>query len=479
MSGLSLKGKRFFFVGIKGTGMCALAELFQKAGAFVCGADGFERFYTDDILKDLGIPVYEGMERLHLDSSFDEVVFSAAYTEKNSADLAEARRLNLPMLTYPQALGRLSRLQPSAAVSGVHGKTTTAALCASLAKAMDLDVSVLIGSAAADLNNRCTFTGGDRFFIAETCEYRRHFLSFSPTVMILTSVEEDHPDYFKNFDDIRSAFIELADRLPDDGTLIYCADDAGAAETAALIAERRPSLEQIPYGLKADGRFRIFDNEERLGVNRFRLSFDPTREWRLRLPGHHFILNAAAALAAVSVILRRLELPFDEPMREKAAAGLSAFAGCKRRTERIGEAGGVLFMDDYAHHPTAIQTTLLGYKTFFRPKRLIVDFMSHTYSRTERLLDEFASAFSAADIVVLNKIYASARETVGSVTGETLYEETKKRHPCVYYCPEFEDAENFLKTVLQPGDLFVTMGAGNNNIIGNNLYEFLKRNENS
>lgn len=105
--------------------------------------------------------------------------------------------------------------------------------------------------------------------------------------------------------------------------------------------------------------------------------------------------------------------------------------------------------------------------------------MSHTYSRTERLLDEFASAFSAADIVVLNKIYASARETVGSVTGETLYEETKKRHPCVYYCPEFEDAENFLKTVLQPGDLFVTMGAGNNNIIGNNLYEFLKHNENS
>ena len=135
-------------------------------------------------------------------------------------------------------------------------------------------------------------------------------------------------------------------------------------------------------------------------------------------------------------------------------------------------------MDDYAHHPTAIQTTLLGYKTFFRPKRLIVDFMSHTYSRTERLLDEFASAFSAADIVVLNKIYASARETVGSVTGETLYEETKKRHPCVYYCPEFEDAENFLKTVLQPGDLFVTMGAGNNNVIGTDLYGFLKNKEN-
>lgn len=479
MGTLSLKGKKIFFIGIKGTGMTALTELYQKAGAVVGGVDGSEHFYTDGILSELGIAFFEGMDRVHIDNTFDEAVCSAAYTPQTSADLAEAHRLGIPCLTYPEALGRLSRRQPSAAVAGVHGKTTTSALCASLVKAMALDGSVLIGSGAADLNNRCTWTGGERFFIAETCEYRRHFLAFDPTLMILTSVEEDHPDYFKDYSDIRSAFIELAEKLPDDGALVYCADDPGAAETAAMIAARRPALRLVPYGLKADGPFRISGNEEACGVNRFRLGFSGDREWRLRLPGHHLILNAAAALALISLFLEREGRAFDDGMQEKAAAGLDAFAGCRRRTERIGEAGGILFMDDYAHHPTAIRTTLEGYKAFYRPKRLIVDFMSHTYSRTERLLEEFACAFAAADIVVLNKIYASARETAGHITGETLYRETAKHHPSVYYKAEFDEATAFLKTVLRPGDLFVTMGAGNNNIIGNNLYEFLKRNENS
>ena len=469
MGAFSLKGKKIFFIGIKGTGMTALAELYRKAGADVGGVDGTEHFYTDSILSELGIPFFEGMDRIHIDETFDEAVYSAAYTPQTAADLAEAHRLGIPCLTYPEALGRLSKLQPSAAVAGVHGKTTTSALCASLVKAMGLDGSVLIGSGAADLKNRCTWTGGDRFFIAETCEYRRHFLAFDPTFMILTSVEEDHPDYFKDYSDIRSAFIELAEKLPDNGAVVFCADDPGAAETAAMIAAARPALRLVPYGLKADGPFRISDNEEECGINRFRLAFSGDREWRLRLPGHHFILNATAALALISLFLEREGCSFDDVMQEKAASGLESFSGCRRRTERIGEAGGILFMDDYAHHPTAIRTTLEGYKAFYRPKRLIVDFMSHTYSRTERLLDEFASAFGAADMVVLNKIYASARETSGHITGKTLYEETAKRHPCVYYKAEFDEATAFLKTVLQPGDLFVTMGAGNNNGIGTDL----------
>lgn len=469
-----MKGKKIFFVGIKGTGMTALAELYQKAGAAVCGVDGSERFYTDAILKELQISFFEEMGQVHLDESFDELIFSAAYTEETSADLATARRLGIPCHTYPEALGRLSRLQPSAAVSGVHGKTTTAALCASLVKAMRLNGSVLIGSAAADLQNRCTWTGGNQFFIAETCEYRRHFLSFEPTFMILTGVEEDHPDYFKDFADIQSAFIELADKLPENGALVYCADDPGAAQTAAMIRERRPQLRTVPYGLKAAGAFQITFCEAACGINRFRLAFSGDREWKLRLPGRHFVLNAAAALALISLFLEKEGVPFDEALQQKAEEGLSAFGGCRRRTERIGEVDGILFMDDYAHHPTAIRTTLEGYKDFYRPKRLIVDFMSHTYSRTERLLDDFAAAFSAADLVVLNKIYASARETGGHISGETLFEETKKHHANVFYKPEFDEAVDFLETVLKPGDLFVTMGAGNNNAVGTKLMRRLQ-----
>lgn len=477
MDSWSLKGKRIFFVGIKGTGMCALAELFQKQGAFVAGVDGSEHFYTDDILKELGIVFYEGLDTVHIDESFHEVIYSAAYNEENSADLAYAKKLNLPCRLYSQALGLLSTLQPSAAISGVHGKTTTTALCGSLVKSMGLSGSVLIGSAASDLKNRCTFTGGGDFFIAETCEYRRHFLSFSPFYMILTGVEEDHPDYFKDYQDIRSAFVELALKLPPEGALIFCSDDPGAVETAEIVKEARPSLRLIPYGVKAAGPFQIRLCQEGKGLNRFRLGFSGERVWQLKVPGHHFVLNATAALALISLILEGEGESFNENWQQKAAAGLLNFGGCRRRTEWIGEAGGVTFMDDYAHHPTAIKTTLEGYKAFYQPKRLVVDFMSHTYSRTQRLLGEFGEAFGAADIVVLNKIYASAREQRGEVTGQSLFEEVKKHHSQVYYCEEFKEAVEFLKRLLLPGDLFVTMGAGNNNGIGTELLTFFQEKE--
>jgi UDP-N-acetylmuramate--alanine ligase len=312
---------------------------------------------------------------------------------------------------------------------------------------------------------------GSKYFVAETCEYRRHFLNFDPTRVVLTSVEPDHLDYFRDADDITSAFASYVDKIHPGGALIYCADDPGAAAVARGLAGRRRDLTLVPYGTSAEGRFRIIEIAQGAGFNRFQLDGWPATDFEIRLPGRHLVLDAAAAVA-LCVLLLETERG-RAPASEEIAAigeGLRGFKGSRRRSEIVGEVGGVLFMDDYGHHPTAIKTTLEGLRTFYPGRRIVVDFMSHTYSRTKALLGEFATAFAAADEVILHKIYASARELTGSVSGRDLFEATAKNHHNVHYFEEVEEALPFCRGRLEPGDLFITMGAGNNWTLGRTLF---------
>ena len=447
-------------VGVKGTGMAALAELLAASGARVRGSDVPEKFFTDEILDAAGIPYTETFDASHLDPEPDLVVHSAAYPIDSNAELIEAGRRGLPILVYPAALGAFSEGFPVAAgISGVHGKTTTTAMAGVVARALGLPASVLAGSLVPDFGDRATLHLGEELFIAETCEYKRHFLYFHPSAILVTSIELDHTDYFADFDDIFRAFHEYAFKLPPGGLLVYCADEPGAVALASSVHHARPDVRLVPYGLHAEGAFRVVDRRSGSGESRFRLAgFGP--ELSLRIPGGHNVLNAAGACALVFTLAGR---PITDADLESVGQALATFRGSRRRSQIVGEAGGVLVIDDYGHHPTAVALTLQGLKDFYPGRRLVVDFMSHTYSRTKALLNEFAASFAAADEVVLHKIYSSAREldTLG-IDGRTLFEATQRVHPRVKYFNEVLDAVPYYLETLKPGDLLVTMGAGDN-----------------
>jgi UDP-N-acetylmuramate--alanine ligase len=470
----SLQDISIFMVGIKGTGMAAFAEILQRSGSIVSGSDTEEKFFTDEVLKSAGIPFCEGFRPENIRNP-DFVVHSAAYDRNLHPELLEAKRKNIPILSYSEALGSYSAGRFSCAVSGVHGKTTTTAICATVIKTLGLSGGALVGSAVPSLDGRATWSGGDDFFIAETCEYRRHFLAFHPSAMILTSVELDHQDYFRDYEDIQGAFIEFALTMPPDGTLIWCADEKGAAQTAGLILKKRPDLVSLPYGFSAAGDFQVTDCKQSCGESVFSLAGFPGSKFRIRIPGLHNVLNCAAASAMCRLVSRRGGIN-DMDFARGLEKGLYGFLGSKRRSEIVGEAGGITFIDDYGHHPTAVKKTIEGLKEFYPGRRIVLDFMSHTYSRTAALLSEFADSVLAADAVILHKIYASAREKYdGTVRGRDLYELAKAKKEDVYYFEEVLDAAGFCLDFLKESDVFVTMGAGDNWRLGVHLLRQLEK----
>ncbi len=477
-----LIGRKIFFVGIKGTGMAALAELFHKMGAIITGSDTEEVFYTDSVLRQLGIKYREGFSASNLDEDYDLVIHSSAYNSETNPDLAEALRRNIPVLEYTQALGAYSRSTSSCGISGVHGKTTTTGITGTILKEMRLPVSVLAGSAISNFDGKSTFVSGTNYFVAETCEYKRHFLSFSPDILVVTSIEPDHLDYFRDYNDIFSAFSSYAEKVPPGGILIYCQDDPGAASLGKLMSERGNDIKLVPYGFRADGMFRIGSLKQLDGKTLFSLD-GFNEEFEIKIPGKHNVLNSAAALAASAFIASRLSgKSLEDVVRAEGrvmADGIRSFRGSKRRSELLGTADGIVFMDDYAHHPTAIATTLAGLRSFYPGKRIIVDFMSHTYSRTKSLMNEFSSAFGDADIVILNRIYASAREKADAAgtagLDDEFFRKTREKHGNVLYYREPAEAASYLKKELKEGDLFITMGAGDNWKLGAELYSYYRQ----
>ncbi len=473
-----LGGVAIYMVGIKGSGMAALAELLVQEGARLCGSDIPEEFYTDKILAKNDIAVLSGFASSNVPGDCDLVIYSAAYNPEDHPELIRARELGLRLLTYPQALGEYSASLPFAAVSGIHGKTTTSAIVGTLVKHLKLTGKVLVGSAVDNFDGSPVFSGGQDFFIAETCEYRRHFLNCSPEQVLITSIGADHLDYFRDEADVASAFCELMDRLPPGGTLVYCADDRGAGKTVETYmsgdSAGSRNLKAVPYGFSAGGRYGIRGYQQGDGVQRFSLNgYSPWLE--LRYPGKHSVLNAAGAIALLESLLSGIP-GMSMPSEKRIAESLSTFSGTTRRSEIVADLGGVKIIDDYAHHPAAVKATLEGYRSFYPGRRIIVDFMSHTYSRSFALIEEFADCFGAADILLLNDIYASAREENSrGLDGRDFFRTIGATHGNAHYFPDFDEAADFLFSTVAPGDLVVTMGAGDNWRIGRILADRITR----
>ncbi len=476
----SFEGVHFHFVGIKGTGMVALVEILHSRGALITGSDVSERFYTDEVLDKLGIKALPFSEK-NITESVQFVIYSSAYSVEKNPDLIEAKKRNLPMMLYSEALGAVSSTSYSSGVCGVHGKTTTTGLCGTILKELPLSCQVLAGSIIKSFGDSCVMSNGHEFFVAETCEYQRHFMAYEPKKIILTSVESDHQDYYPTYEDIRSAFVDYICKLPNEGQVIYCADDKGACEAVSLAKEKRSDIQAIPYGTSASGDYRLTFGRVEGGVHYFDVAC--LGECAICVSGDHNVRNATAALALSCELLKtdgKNPLDYIEELKR----GLKKFAGGKRRSEIVGRAKtslgqDVIFIDDYGHHPTAIKTTLAGFREFYKGHKIIVDFMSHTYTRTQALLEEFASSFESADKVIINKIYGSAREdaSAANVTGEILAEHAQKYHNDVSYAGEFDEASELgLKFLSEPsgekypdGYVFVTMGAGDNWKVGTKI----------
>lgn len=480
--GAPLPGRVIHLVGAKGTGMAALAEILAARGARLSGADVAEDFQTKEILDRLALPLTVGFAAADLPQATELVVHSAAYLPADNPQLLTAAARGITVVSYPQALGELSRAASSIAVSGTHGKTSTAALCGLLVDALELPATVLTGTGVPNFGGSATIVRGSDYLVAETCEYRHHFDNYHPRHVVVTSVELEHLDAFATHAAVVDAFVKLARSVPQGGRLIYHSENAGATEVATQVAAQRSDVELWPYGESAPGDLRVADIRMAAGETRFRL--ECLRDAvSLRVPGRHHVFNAAAAVGVAATLLTHEGRTLGATEQAAVIAALRAYRGGKRRTEIVGEQRGVLVIDDYGHHPTELATTLAGLREFYPDRRLVVDFMSHTFSRTEGLLEEFGTAFAAADEVLLHPIYASARELgarqggrLGDTTdsaGRVLYERVARRHPRVSYYPTFAAAAGYLAESLVDRDLLITMGAGDNWQVGRDVLQRL------
>ena len=433
------------FIGIGGISMSGLAQILLKEGFQISGSDAHESALTQALAQQ-GAQIMIGQSADNIRPGYDLVVYTAAIHPDNP-EFAAAEKAGIPMLSRAQLLGQMMRNYRScAAVAGTHGKTTTTSMLSHITMQARLDPTISVGGILKSIGGNIR-VGGSDLFITEACEYTNSFLSFFPTIGIILNIDADHLDFFKDLDDIRRSFRKFAQLLPEDGTLIISGDIPDLAEFTQGLPCR-----VITFGgeecVCSAGDI-AYDSE---GCASFTLGFDGQKlgTIRLRVPGEHNVGNALAAAAAAII----LGIGFED-IKE----GLYSFTGTDRRFEHRGECAGFTIIDDYAHHPTEIRATLTAAKGMSSGEIWCI-FQPHTYTRTKALMDDFAEALSLADHVILAEIYP-ARETDNlGISSRTLMEKicALGADAC---CPgDFSAIETFVRENVKPGDLLLTMGAG-------------------
>ncbi len=439
---------KVYCIGICGTGLSNLALFLHTQGCEVSGSDLLSAFYTRKQLSEAGIPVYEGFTSSRIDTSIDRVIYSPAYAPDACSELRQAEAYGIPMQSYPEALAELSREYPSVFVAGSHGKTTSAVMTARGFLAAGVKAAALTGTVSG-----ITFCRTPEVLVIEACEYRRHFLRYLPAIALVTSVDYDHVDCYRDREAYRQAFREFCGKVSD--TLVIHEDAYNQIGPAAAA--------RVSYGGSSEYAVIPVDRE----AGRYR--FEPWgHECTFTVPGDHIAEDGLGALLACNAWMRThrgSELNGQELL--EVIQGIASYPGAVRRCERIGESGGVLFYDDYAHHPREIEATLTAFRQRYPRRRLVVDFVPHTVSRTKAFLHEFAQALSAADAVCIQEIYQPSREKppAGGLSGADLADLVRDSR----FFPDYETARIFLAGFLKPGDLFITMGAGDNRSLGASL----------
>jgi UDP-N-acetylmuramate--alanine ligase len=431
------------FIGIGGIGMSGIAEILLNLGMRVSGSD-LRRSPITDRLAQMGATIYEGHAQGNLGDA-SVVVTSSAVSAKNP-EVQEARTRKIPVIQRAEMLAELMRLKYGIAVAGMHGKTTTTSMVASVLAAGNLDPTVVVGGRVDALGSNARL-GSSQYLVAEADESDRSFLKLSPILAIVTNLDREHMDTYKDMADVERVFVDFMDRVPFYGAITACSDDP-------LLKSILPRVKRrvFTYGLHAESCYRleILAGGQAGSFSRFMVhapsgSLGP---FELRVPGRHNILNATSAVA----IAHQLEVA-----PEKIAAGLKNFRGVDRRFQQRGQARGVTVVDDYGHHPTEIRATLAAARECGH-KRIHVIFQPHRFSRTRDLFDDFASAFADAYTIIVLPIYAASEEPIAGVSAELLAARIQGTR--VEYVPDFAAAIQAAAAAAQDGDLIMTLGAG-------------------
>ncbi|MGI5837169.1 MAG: UDP-N-acetylmuramate--L-alanine ligase [Chloroflexota bacterium] len=457
-AGLLANISRVHFVGIGGIGMSALAELLLAKGKTVTGSD-VKGSDLIERLKSLGIAVNIGHSAEAVLGA-DLVVFTSAARPDNP-ELEEAKRRGIKTIKRAELLGWVMNESFGLAVAGTHGKTTTTSMLAYILQKGGMDPTALIGGEPLDFPSH-GLMGNGHYLVAEADEFDRSFLQLWPKVAIITSIEADHLDCYTDLDDIKQTFLQFASRIPADGLLVTCSDDP-------ILRDMKLPVPRQSYGVSPGSDWLM---EEYQPLSPYGTSFSFTtpsgnrHTCTLQLSGHHYALNALGAIAAANAV------GIDSA---QASSILASFRGTRRRYELTGEAWGVAIIDDYAHHPTAVQATLKAARERHRdPIRCV--FQPHTTNRTEKLLKEFSEAFDAADHVLILPIYRPAgREEGESISSRDLV--ARMHHPDVRHVGSLPEAAAVLESEVAKGDLVITMGAGDVFKVGEHVLCRLKKKE--
>ncbi len=427
-----MESRRVHFVGIGGIGMSALAQLLVERGERVSGSDR-EESPTTHLLRERGIAVHIG-EEANLPQGVELVIYSDAVPAENAQRQA-ARAAGIRQISYFEMLGEVSRGARTLAVAGTHGKTTTTGMLAHILERCGKRPTAIVGSIVRDFSppaSGSNFLAGDPdLFVVEACEYRDHLLELSPEILVITNLELDHTDYFPSLSALQATFRTAIERVPAQGAIVAAVGD--------------PNIAPLLSAAKA----RVID-------------YTIERAPKLRLIGEFNAMNARAAKAAAKA-------GFPDLAEEDIDAALVSFRGSWRRFEYKGEVGGALVYDDYAHHPTAIQKTLEAAREAFPDKKIIVAFHPHLYSRTRDLFEGFIAALARADRVILAPIYAARERDTHSVSSDTLAEAISAKGTDALSLHSFEEIERELTAIAAPGQLIITMGAGDIYKVADNL----------
>ncbi|MGZ3710283.1 MAG: UDP-N-acetylmuramate--L-alanine ligase [Bdellovibrionota bacterium] len=450
--------RKVHFIGIGGIGMSGIAEILVSQGYTISGSD-FNESDTTRHLASLGAKIHYGHDEANLGNA-DVVVVSSAIDEKNP-EVQAARKGKVPIIQRAEMLAELMKMKTSIAVAGTHGKTSTTSMIATIVQANELDPTIIIGGKVDALGGNAKLGKGD-FLVAEADESDKSFLLLPATIAIVTNIDNDHLNNYGNIQNIKDAFVDFINRIPFYGLAILCQDDENVKSVLSRL--KKPYL---TYGFspQADLQARnlVFEN--------FGATFEVWKgdkklgDARSNVPGKHNVLNSLAALAAGMEI----GLTFDQ-----VSHGLSQFRGVRRRFELKGEKAGVKVFDDYGHHPTEIRATLAAARKAWSG-RIVTFFQPHRYSRTQDCYEDFVRAFDDADLVFVADIYAAGEDAIAGISAEKLAEDIRLNgHKSVEYLGDVKKAAEKIAPHLQAGDLFLTLGAGNVYVAGEQLLNVLR-----
>ncbi len=441
---MRLAKAKVHFIGVGGIGMCGLAELLNNMGAQVTGSDASQNTQTARLAQ-MGIKIFHGHAAEQIGES-DVVVYSSAVKE-NNVEFQEARRRKIPLIRRAEALAEIMHLKRGVAIAGTHGKTTTTSLTASIFLGAGVDPTIIVGGRLDVIKSTAQLGQGD-WLIAEADESDGSFTRLSPEVVVITNIDNDHLDYYKTFENLLSAFVEFASRIPFYGVAIVCGDDPNLKKIFANFDKR-----WISYGLGKDNDYVLEKCSTHWEITHLGVKFG---ELRPAMPGRHNALNSMAAVLAGM----QAGIPFST-----GAQCIEHFGGVDRRFQHKGTIRGVDYYDDYGHHPTEVRAVLSGFKEKFPERRLVTVFQPHRFSRTQICWDDFRDCFADTDILFMLDIYPAGEAPIAGVSSPLLVEAMKHPH-CRYLSRKDDPQLDEVRAFLKPGDILLTLGAGDISKLG-------------